>query len=286
MNGPSPTLWDRMNQSAHAVREALGPDMPAAAVVLGSGLGGLADAVADARSIAYASIPHFPTTTVAGHDGRLIAGTLPGGARALVLRGRVHSYEGHDLAAVTYPVRVLQALGVRTLVLSAAVGGIGDGLGPGSIVMLSDHINLIGANPLRGPHDDRLGARFPDMGAVYSDRLRAIARDEAAAFGTALKDGVYACLPGPSYETPAEIRMLKALGADVVGMSTVPEAIVARQAGIEVLAFAVVSNWAAGLAQGATITHDEVIAAGNEAGPRLGRLVAAVLARAGDQAQG
>jgi purine-nucleoside phosphorylase len=272
-----------MTESAAAVRAALGHDVPRVAVVLGSGLGALADDLSDARSIAYASVPHFPTTTVAGHDGRLIAGTLPGGARALVLRGRAHSYEGHDLAAVTYPVRVLQALGVRTLVLSAAVGGIGDGLGPGSIVMLSDHLNLIGANPLRGPHDDRLGARFPDMSAVYSDRLRAIARDQAAALGTTLKEGVYACLPGPSYETPAEIRMLKALGADVVGMSTVPEAIVARQAGMEVLAFAVVSNWAAGLARGTTITHDEVIAAGNEAGPRLGALVAAVLARAGDQ---
>ena len=218
-------------------------------------------------AIPYGQIPYFPRPSVAGHGGHLVAGTLSG-AGVLILQGRFHYYEGHDLDAVTFPVRVLQRLGVRTLILTAATGGITPDLRPGDLVCLADHLNLIGLNPLRGPNDDRLGTRFPDMTEVYSARLRALALEEAERLGVAPTLGVYACLPGPSYETPAEIRMLRTLGADVVGMSTVPEAIVARHAGMDVLAFALVTNAAAGVT-GAPITHDEVLAAGRNATPLL-----------------
>jgi purine-nucleoside phosphorylase len=196
----------------------------------------------------------------------------------LALQGRFHYYEGHDLDAVTFPVRMLRRLGVGTLILTAAAGGVGAGLKPGDLVCLSDHLNLIGHNPLRGPNDDRLGVRFPDMSEVYSSRLRVLADEEARGLGMALKSGVYACMPGPSYETPAEIRMLRTLGADVVGMSTVPEAIVARHSGMEVLAFALVSNAAAGVVA-TPIHHDEVLRAGREAAPRLGALIEGVIRR-------
>ena len=228
-------------------------------------------------TIPYAKIPHFPVPSVAGHAGNLVVGKLDG-ASVLMLQGRFHYYEGHPLQVVTFPVRVLQFLGVRTLILTAATGGIRSELRPGNLVCLSDHLNLLGTNPLRGPHDDRLGPRFPDMTEVYSKRLRSLARDEGKRLGINLIAGVYACLPGPSYETPAEIRMLQALGADVVGMSTVPEAIVARQAGIEVLAFALVTNAAAGVT-GTPINHGEVLEAGKKATPLLGKLIRRVVLR-------
>jgi purine-nucleoside phosphorylase len=181
---------------------------------------------------------------------------------------------------VTFPVRVLARLGVESLVLTAATGGINPDFRPGDIVCLTDHVNMIGQNPLRGANDDRLGPRFPDMTEVYSHRLRTIAGVEAERLGVVMRQGVYACLPGPSYETPAEIRMLRALGADVVGMSTVPEAIVARHSGMEVLAFALVTNAAAGVT-GAKIHHEEVLEAGRQAVPRLGGLIEAVVERIG-----
>ncbi len=197
----------------------------------------------------------------------------------IVFQGRFHYYEGHDLETVTFPVRVVQELGVKVLILTAATGGISQNLRPGSLLLLDDHLNLIGENPLRGPQRrDGSGPRFPDMTEVYSSRLRAIALEEGKAIGLALSSGVYACMSGPSYETPAEIKMLKTLGADVVGMSTVPEAIVARHAGIEVLAIALVSNAAAGYS-GAPITHAEVLEAGKRAGPELARLIERVVAR-------
>ena len=182
----------------------------------------------------------------------------------MMFQGRIHYYEGHDLETVTFPVRVLQVLGVSTLMLTAATGGIRADLRPGSLVLLTDHLNLIGANPLRGLSDPRLGTQFPDMTEVYSRRLRMIAEEEGKRLGIELGTGVYACVPGPSYETPAEINMLRNLGADVVGMSTVPEAIVARHAGMEVLALALVSNAAAGVS-GTPITHEEVLEAGRRA---------------------
>jgi purine-nucleoside phosphorylase len=270
------SLFERSERAAVAIVEQLGPP-PSIAVVLGSGLGPLADRLEDRKVVRYSSIPHFPTTTVEGHHGNLVAGSLDR-ARVIYLQGRFHYYEGHDLEAVTFPTRVLRRLGVETLVLTAATGGINLSYRPGDLMGLSDHLNLIGDNPLRGPNDARLGARFPDMSAVYSPRLRAIAQDEADALGFALHWGVYACLPGPSYETPAEIKMLRTLGADVVGMSTVPEAIVARHSGMEVLAFALVTNAAAGVT-GSPITHEEVLRAGVEAVPRLGGLIEAVVKR-------
>jgi purine-nucleoside phosphorylase len=272
----APDLHARAEEAADAIRAEIA-ESPRIAVVLGSGLNRLADRLADAVTIPYERIPHFPRPTVVGHQGRVIVGR-PGDAPVLMLQGRSHYYEGHDLETVTFPVRVLQRLGVGTLILTAATGGIRADLRPGDLVLLNDHLNLLGVNPLRGPNDDRLGTRFPDMTEVYSARLRAIAREEAARLAIGVSEGVYACMPGPSYETPAEIRMLRTLGADVVGMSTVPEAIVARHAGIEVMAIALVSNAAAGVL-GTPITHEEVIEAGREAAPRLAALIERIIAR-------
>jgi purine-nucleoside phosphorylase len=269
-------LHDRIEVAAHAIRREI-PAPPAIAVVLGSGLGVLADRLADPVTMPYGDIPNFPRPTVPGHAGNFLVGGL-GPTRVVALQGRFHYYEGHDLEAVTFPVRVLQALGVRTLILTAATGGIHPDFRPGDLVCLSDHLNLIGANPLRGSNDDRLGTRFPDMTRIYSPVLRQLASEEAEKLGLPLREGVYACLPGPSYETPAEIRMLRTLGADVVGMSTVPEAIVARHAGIDVLAFALVTNAAAGIT-GEAITHEEVLEAGRDAGVRLGSLIEAIVGR-------
>jgi purine-nucleoside phosphorylase len=279
----SPDLHARAVDAAAALRVAHA-EAPRVAVVLGSGLNELADRLAEPTIVPYDRIPHFPRTTVAGHEGKVLLGTL-GGVPAVVFQGRFHYYEGHDLETVTFPVRVVQQLGVSTLILTAATGGIRTELRAGNLVLLTDHLNLIGSNPLRGLNDSRLGTRFPDMTEVYSKRLRLIARDEGKKLGIDLVPGVYACLPGPSYETPAEIKMLSTLGADVVGMSTVPEAIVARHAAIEVLAFALVSNAAAGVV-GTPITHEEVLEAGRKAAPTLARLIERVVARlaAGDQA--
>lgn len=269
-------LQEAATKAAVAITERV-DEFPGLAIVLGSGMGAFVDGLCNAEAIPYSQIPHFPRTTIAGHQGNLVIGEV-GGARVACLQGRFHYYEGHDLATVTFPIRVLKLLGVHTLILTAATGGIREGLRAGDLVVLSDHLNLIGSNPLRGPNVDAFGPRFPDMTEVYSGRLRALAHAVASETGIILKQGVYACLPGPSYETPAEIRMLRTLGADVVGMSTVPEAIVARHGGIEVLGFAIVSNAAAGLSD-SPITHDEVLAAGAEAGPRLAALIRGVVAR-------
>jgi purine-nucleoside phosphorylase len=269
-------LYARAEEAAAVIRAAA-PVAPRLAVVLGSGLNELADRIAAPTVVSYDQIPHFPRTTVAGHAGKVLLGQL-GGVPAIVFQGRFHYYEGHDLETVTFPVRALKQLGVSTLILTAATGGIRADLRAGNLVLLTDHLNLIGANPLRGSNDDRLGTRFPDMTEVYSRRLRVMAREEGKKLGMDLVPGVYACLPGPSYETPAEIKMLRTLGADVVGMSTVPEALVARHAGIEVLAFALVSNAAAGVV-GTPITHEEVLEAGRKAAPALARLIERVVAR-------
>jgi purine-nucleoside phosphorylase len=269
-------LSARAEEAAAAIRVHAGTP-PSLAVVLGSGLNELADRVAEARTIPYTQVPYFPATTVTGHEGKVILGKLAG-CGVIMFQGRFHYYEGHDLETVTFPIRVAQKLGVSTLILTAATGGIRTDLRAGNLVCLSDHLNLIGSSPLRGWNDERLGTRFPDMTEVYSKRLRTIASEEGKRLGIELVPGVYACLSGPSYETPAEIRMLKTLGADVVGMSTVPEAIVARHAGIEVLALALVANSAAGVV-GTPITHEEVLDAGRRAAPTLARLIERVVAR-------
>jgi purine-nucleoside phosphorylase len=255
------------------------PENPRVGVVLGSGLDEAARRVEGATRVPYREIPHFAESGVAGHQGTVVLGKL-GGVPAVVFQGRFHYYEGHDIETVTFPIRVLKELGVSLVILTAATGGIRTDLRPGSLVVLSDHLNLIGCNPLRGHNDDRLGTRFPDMTEVYSRRLRELAIVEGHSIGLELCSGVYACVSGPSYETPAEIRMLRTLGADVVGMSTVPEAIVARHAGMEVLAIALVSNAAAGVA-GTPITHEEVLAAGSKAGPALAQIIERVLRRLG-----
>ena len=273
---PAPDLHTRAEEAAATIRAAVG-ESPRISVVLGSGLNELADRLPDRLAIPYQGIPHFPAPTVAGHEGQAVLGKLHGSA-VLMLQGRFHHYEGHDLETTTFPIRVLQRLGVGTVILTAATGGIRADLRPGNLVVVTDHLNLIGANPLRGLNDERLGTRFPDMTEVYSKRLRAIAREEGKRLAIDLVPGVYACMPGPSYETPAEIKMLRTLGADVVGMSTVPEAIVARHAGLEVLAIALVSNAAAGVL-GTPITHEEVLDAGRRAAPLLARLIDRIIAR-------
>jgi purine-nucleoside phosphorylase len=272
--GDSP--FERITEAATSILAAI-PEAPRVGIVLGSGLGHLADLVESPTVIPYASIPHFPRPSIEGHAGNLVAGRL-GGTPVAMLQGRVHYYEGHDLATVTFPTRVLARLGCATLILTAATGGINLDYRKGDLVCLADHINGLGANPLRGPNDDRLGKRFPDMTEVYALRLQSLAREVADRLGIPLKSGVYMALPGPSYESPAEIRMLRTLGADVVGMSTVPEAIVARHSGMEVLAFAMVTNAAAGVT-GETIDHAEVIEVADDAGRRLGRIIAGVVGR-------
>lgn len=220
--------------------------VPAVGVVLGSGLGAFADAVEDAVEIPYGEIPGWPGSTAAGHAGTLVLGAF-GGVPVAVQNGRAHLYEGHSAAAVVFGVRVLGLLGIRTLVLTNACGAIDTSLEPGELVAISDHLNLQGASPLVGPNDDALGPRFPDMSDAYDPALRTIARDAARRLGIELREGVYAAWLGPAFETPAEIRMLRVLGADLVGMSTVPEVLAARHLGVRCLGLACVTNMAAGI---------------------------------------
>ncbi len=265
-------LLARADESASFIREKLGAAR--IAVVLGSGLGGFADGLEGASSLDYAQIPHFPRSTVVGHKGRLVIGRASG-TNVLALQGRFHYYEGYALDEVTFPVRVLARLGVRLLVITNAAGGISEGLAAGDLMVIEDHLNLMGVNPLRGPHDDRFGARFPDMSEVWAPRFRERLL-AAAPSGVTLKKGVYAALSGPSYETPAEIRMLARLGADAVGMSTVPEAIVAAQMGLGVCGISGIANMAAGIVRGHRLTHAEVVETMN----RVGGTFAALLANA------
>lgn len=227
-------------------------------VVLGSGLGAVADAVVEqgGQAISFGEIPHFPTSSVEGHKGRLVLGTV-GGVSVLLMQGRVHRYEGYSASSVVFPVRVLHALGIKKLVVTNAAGGFGDGFSAGDLMLIEDHLNLTGDNPLLGKNDPRFGARFPDMSEAYSRRLRSLALEVAAQRGLRLQTGVYAGLLGPSYETPAEIRMLKTLGASAVGMSTVHEVIAASHLGLEVLGISCITNLAAGLS-GNKLSHDEV----------------------------
>jgi purine-nucleoside phosphorylase len=241
------------------------------AIVLGSGLGDVTQRVSEAVSVDVTAVG-LPPSSVGGHAGRVTCGRI-GRRRALVFQGRSHLYEGHDLDTVVLAVRAAARWGVRGLLLTSAVGGVDPALGPGSVMIVSDHINLSGGNPLRGPNLDALGIRFPDLTHLYSPRLRALAQ---ASSPEPLPEGVYAAMPGPSYETPAEIRMLRALGANVVGMSLVHEAIAARHAGMEVLAFSVVSNPAAGLSA-SELTHAEVTEACRAAAGRLGALLVRVV---------
>jgi purine-nucleoside phosphorylase len=226
-------------------------------LVLGSGLGAFADQMAESFAIDYAEIPHWPRSSVIGHAGRLVGGTVRGRA-VLALAGRVHFYEGHDLRTVTFAVRVLKRLGLQTLLLTNAAGGINTRFGQGALMLIDDHINLLGSNPLIGPNDERFGVRFPDMTEIYSKRLRGLAEDAAREIGLPIEHGVYIAVHGPSYETPAEIRAFRGWGADAVGMSTAPEAIVARHMGMEVLGISCITNMAAGVLP-QPLHHDEVM---------------------------
>lgn len=236
----TPTLFDRVERAATVVRDHISFE-PEVAIILGTGLGGLAEEIEVDASIPYQEIPGFPLSTVESHAGRLLFGRL--GTRPVVaMQGRFHRYEGYSLAEVTFPVRVLHAVGAKTLVVSNACGGMNPLWAPGDLVLLSDHINLLGDNPLVGFNDDRLGPRFPDMSAPYDPDLRALARAAALELGIVLHEGVYVAVPGPSLETRAEYRMLRTLGADVVGMSTVPEVIVAVHAGMRALGISIITD--------------------------------------------
>ena len=230
----------RLREAVAAVRD-VGGAPPRAGIVLGTGLGGLAKAIAADVSVAYGDLPHFPVSTVEGHDGRLLLGTLEG-VRVVAMQGRFHRYEGYSLRRIAFPIRVMRLLGADTLIVSAACGGMNPLWGPGDLVVLDDHINFMGDSPLTGPNLDELGPRFPDMSAPYDAELQEAAATVAMAEGIPLRRGVYVAVVGPQLETRAEYRMLRAMGADVVGMSTVPEVVAARHMGMSVLAVAVITD--------------------------------------------
>jgi purine-nucleoside phosphorylase len=256
MNGASPYGADAAGKAAEEIRRRLGPSAPVVGIILGSGLGGLAHRIANPATIPFAEVPGFPSATVVGHAGKLIGGTLAG-RRVVALAGRFHMYEGHDAALAGFPVRVLHALGVRTLFVSNAAGGIRRTFRAGDLMLIRDHLNLMLRNPLIGGVE--MGdERFPDMSAPYDDDLARQLREHAAALRIPLQEGVYGGLLGPTYETPAEVRMLATLGADAVGMSTVPEVIVARALGMRVAGISCITNLASGISPH-PLSHAEVL---------------------------
>jgi purine-nucleoside phosphorylase len=268
------TLYERAEHAARFIRaRAGGGDDIRIALVLGSGLGAFADRIEEAQALPYAEIPGFARSTVEGHAGRLVLGRV-GGVSVAAMQGRFHFYEGYTLEEVTFPIRALSLLGVKSILLTNAAGGLNNAFEQGSLVCISDHLNLMGTNPLLGRNDPRFGPRFPDMTEVYDREYQDAAIGEAHAMGLELRRGIYAALAGPSYETPAEIRMLRLLGADAVGMSTVPEAIVARHMGLRVLGLSCITNMAAGVLD-KPINHEEVI----ETGERVHETFAELLRR-------
>jgi purine-nucleoside phosphorylase len=262
-----------------AVRERT-PLVPEVGIVLGSGLGGLADDLEDAVAIPFAELPGWPAATAPGHAGRLLLGRL-GGRSVVMLQGRFHLYEGNDPGLVIQPVLLFGALGAKIVVLTNAAGGLDPSFGPGTLMVMSDHINLTGRSPLTGPNADELGPRFPDLTDAWSPRLRRRLHAAAAAEGVEFQEGVYVGLTGPTYETPAEVRMLAELGGHAVGMSTVLECIAARWIGLEVCGVSLVTNAGAGYT-GEPLTHEEVLASGAVAGPRLARVIRRFLADLAD----
>lgn len=263
----------KLERAAEAVRKGCGE--AELAVVLGSGLGGFEQRLIEPRELSYDDIPGFPRSTVSGHAGKFSVGTLSG-KRVLVMSGRFHHYEGHSLAKVTMPVRVMALLGVKTLILTNAAGGVNTSFQAGDLMLLTDFLNLSGKNPLRGRNLDTFGPRFPDMSHALDPALRELALSQARQLGIPLKQGVYCWMNGPSYESPAEIRMTRLLGADAVGMSTVPEIIVARHAGMRVLGISSITNMAAGVLD-APIHHEEVLAMGRKGGENFRNLLGAII---------
>jgi len=269
-------LYSRAEQAAKAIRARTSVSARVA-LVLGSGLGAFADDFADSTAIPYQDIPGFASSTAQGHAGRLVIGKVEG-INVVAMQGRVHFYEGYSLEQVTFPIRTFKLLGIDTLILTNASGGVNVQLTQGALMVISDHLNLMGVNPLRGPNDERFGPRFPDLTEVYSRELQELAIEEARELGVTLRRGIYAGLAGPSYETPAEIHMLRAFGADAVGMSTVPEAIVARQMGINVLGISCITNMAAGISE-QPINHAEVMETGERVRATFAQLLRRVIAK-------
>lgn len=268
----------QIDETAAAVRARI-VELPQVGLILGSGLGGLADAVEEAVKIPYQELPHWPVSTVIGHSGKLVLGRLEG-RRVAVMQGRAHYYEGYSMAQVTLPVRVMQRLGVEVLIVTNAAGAVNPEFEPGDLMMITDHLNLIGMaglSPLRGPNLDVFGPRFPDMSRAYNWDLQRLARRVAIENGLQLREGIYACLAGPSFETPADLRFLRGVGVDAVGMSTVPEVTVAHHGGTRVLGISGVSN-KANLDGNTLTTHEEVLDAGKKIVPQLITLIQGVLA--------
>jgi len=271
------TRMEKLNKAAATLRGKL-PKVPEIALVLGSGLSQAFGIPDKGITVPWREIPGFPLPTVAGHAGEFWAGEV-NGKQLLLQRGRTHYYEGYSIDDVVFATRLFALLGIKTLIVTNASGAINRDFSAGDLVLITDHINMLGTNPLRGANLDDLGPRFPDMSAAYSPRLRAVVKEEAASTGIALKEGVYLATLGPSYESPAEIRAFRALGADLVGMSTVPEVIAARHAGIEVLGISCATNLAAGVDPAATLSHKEVIETTKRVGDTMRKLLVAVIGR-------
>src|SRR4051812_39067103 len=272
------SVYDRAQRAAEQIRSRT-KTTPSVAVVLGSGLGAFADELIDSTAIAYNEISGFAHATVEGHAGRLVIGKA-GAVPIAAMQGRFHFYEGYSLDDVTFPIRVLKLLGVQTLILTNAAGSLNTEFTPGSLMVISDHINLMGANPLFGPNEDRFGPRFPDLTSTYDPELQSLVIEEATAMGIDMRRGVYAALSGPSYETPAEIHMVRTLGADAVGMSTVPEAIVARHMGMSIIGISCITNLAAGVSN-QPIDHSQVMEIGQQVRGQFTELLRRVIAKLG-----
>jgi len=272
---------DQINAAAESIRGRT-VHQPYVGLILGSGLGPLADEIQDADYVSFDEIPHFPVSTVLGHGGWLVIGQLEG-QTVLAMQGRAHYYEGYSMAQVTLPVRVMQAMGIRVLIVTNAAGGLNLDWKAGDLMLISDHINLVGmsgANPLRGPNLEAFGPRFPDMGQAYDPELQRLAREAAEEAGVVLREGVYTGLAGPNFETPAELRFLRSIGTDAVGMSTVTEVTVARHGGTRVLGFSAVSNIVVyDPSQGEVTSHEEVLEAGKQIVPKLTSVIRGTLRR-------
>ena len=267
--------YEQLQEAVHFIQTHIGSLQPKIGLILGSGLGSFADQLTNSIAIEYKDIPHFPLPHVSGHAGRFVVGHVEE-VCCVAMQGRVHFYEGYDIESVVFPTRTLILLGAKTLLLTNAAGGICNDWSPGTLMLISDHINLIPQNPLRGPNEDRLGPRFPDMTQAYAPELRKLAKQAAKKLGIPLPEGTYAAMPGPTYETPAEVDMLRALGADATGMSTVPETIVANHMGAKVLGISCITNKAA-TTLGPPLSHDEVTATANKVRTSFTKLLRSII---------
>ena len=271
--------FEQVQEAATYVRERIGEE-PRIGIILGSGLGGIAEVIEDKHVIPYGEIPHFVCSTAPGHKGQFVAGRF-GGKPVICMQGRLHFYEGHALSDIIFPVRVMKLLGVRSMIVTNAAGGVNTDFQVGDLMLIEDHINFMGTNPLIGPNDAEFGPRFCDMSYTYTPSLRRAAEEAAEKLGISLRRGVYLGCTGPSYETPAEIRAFRTLGADAVGMSTVPEAIAASHCGLKVLAFSLITNMAAGILD-QPLSEEEVIEIGSRRGAELQRLITQIVTDCGE----